>query len=42
MDDAGSEAKRETDPYVALSVSPGEHAEAVNAALGRGKPRQSH
>jgi transaldolase/glucose-6-phosphate isomerase len=33
MDDAGSEAKREADPYLALSVSPGEYAEAVNAAL---------
>jgi glucose-6-phosphate isomerase len=33
MDDAGSEAKRETDPYMALSVSPGAYAEAVNAAL---------
>ena len=33
MDDAGSEAKREAEPYLALSVSPGEHAEAVIAAL---------
>jgi glucose-6-phosphate isomerase len=33
MDDAGSEAKREADPYMALSVSPGAYAEAVNAAL---------
>jgi glucose-6-phosphate isomerase len=33
MDDAGSKATRETDPDIALSVSPGEQAEAVNAAL---------
>jgi transaldolase/glucose-6-phosphate isomerase len=33
MDDAGSEAKRETDPHLALSLSPGEYAEAVNVAL---------
>ena len=33
MYDAGSEAKRETNPYMALSVSPGAYAEAVNAAL---------
>ena len=33
MNDAGSEAKRDTDPYLALSVSPGAYAEAVNAAL---------
>src|SRR5258705_12615334 len=33
MDDAGSEAKRKTEPYLALSVSPGEHAEPVIAAL---------
>src|SRR5258706_13387599 len=33
MDDAGSEAKRDTDPYVALSVSPGAYPEAVNVAL---------
>jgi glucose-6-phosphate isomerase len=33
MDDAGSKATRETDPYIALSVSPAEQAEAVNAAL---------
>jgi glucose-6-phosphate isomerase len=33
MYDAGSEAKRDADPYMALSVSPGAYAEAVNAAL---------
>ncbi|HKB68533.1 MAG TPA: bifunctional transaldolase/phosoglucose isomerase [Pyrinomonadaceae bacterium] len=33
MDNAGSKVRRETDPYIALSVSPGEQAEAVNAAL---------
>ena len=33
MNDAGSEAKRDTDPYMALSVSPGAYAEPVNAAL---------
>ena len=33
MDDAGSKARRETDPYITLSVSPAEQAEAVNAAL---------
>ncbi len=33
MDDAGSEAQRGTDPQVALSLSPGEYAEAVNVAL---------
>jgi transaldolase/glucose-6-phosphate isomerase len=33
MDNAGSETKRATDPNAALRVSPGEHAEAVTAAL---------
>jgi len=33
MDDAGSEAKREPDPYMGLSVSPGKYAEAMKAAL---------
>ena len=41
MDDAGSEAKRKADPYLALSVSPGEHDEAVNAAFEEAGARQS-